>query len=291
MRGLGIASTFLLVFSGCHLAQHSHERIESQQIETTPLYSVDLTTFNGAIDVVPSSDQTIEMEIKYRGYGASPEQAEANSEALSCSVEAEDGCLKIQATKPADQWLGSVEFSLKVPQECSLTLKTSNGKITCQGFPNGVEARSSNGTVHLINIGNEIKAKTSNGTIRVENAIGHVDLETSNGRVFFSGQPSGSENQIRTSNGRVELQFPDDYLVELATRTSNGSIECSMPTQTILKEDKRSLQVIIGEGDVNHVEHKLNVRTSNGSIKILPMPKASENTSSDVAEVDSELSI
>jgi DUF4097 and DUF4098 domain-containing protein YvlB len=296
MRILGSSTLILLFFSGCHLARFNHQRIEKQEIETSPLNAIDLTTFNGNVEVVPADSSVVTMEITYKAYGSSPEQAEQNCLELGCEVEADDGKLIIKATKPPEQWMGSAAFSMQVPRDCKLELKTSNGRITATGFPNGVVARSSNGRIHLVDIGSEIRAKTSNGTIKAEHCTGELDLDTSNGKVYFAGVLFGESNRISTSNGRVEISLPSDAATEIAARTSNGSIECVIPTQRVMEQGKRSFRALVGDGTSGEGESLLNVRTSNGSIKFLPLEdyvpeSASEPTESSQAEIDSEITI
>lgn len=277
-------SGLVAITCGCHIPRFHYERVEQRELETSPLNVLDLTTFNGGIEVLPHDKPLVEMEITYKAYAASEAQAEANCELLDCEVEADDGTLIIKATKPSNQWMASVSFKLKVPQDCALKLRSSNGKIEASDFVNGVEAISSNGTIALTNIGTLAKAKTSNGTVRVENSNSAIDLETSNGKVYYSGQVVGSDNRISTSNGRVEMKLPVAGLVEIETKTSNGSIKCTLPTQRISKEKKREFNAIVGDGDLEDLKAKLKVRTSNGSIKIEPLETVTE--SDDKAEVD-----
>lgn len=270
MRSLILLAGLLTIAAGCHVPQYHFSRSVSETIETTPLSAVDLTTFNGGISVESHAEPTIEMEVTYKAYGMTEEQAEANCQLLAYDISADQGKLIIQATKPSDQWMASASFKLKVPETCAMKLRSSNGKISASDIAQTVDAHTSNGTIELKRISDSVTAKTSNGTVSVKDCTGTINLSTSNGRVLFAGELTGEDNVIHTSNGRVSIELPSDQLTEVATRTSNGSIQCSLPTQRVLEEGKKSFHAVVGEGDLRSTHAKLNVRTSNGSIKIDP---------------------
>ena len=153
MRCLAMGSWLLTILTGCHVAKFSHDRVERQEIETSPLNAIELSSFNGDVEVIPSTEDKVEIEVRFKAYGASPSKAEENCEAMVCAVEADDGRLIIQATKPSDQWMGSADFKIKIPTNCSLKLHTSNGKIAAESFPSGVEAHTSNGSILMVDMG------------------------------------------------------------------------------------------------------------------------------------------
>ncbi len=273
-----IIVVFLTTAVGCAIPSSQYSRTVSQTVETNPLLSLDLSTFNGSVSVETHELPTVDMEITYTGYGSTEKAAEENCERLDCEIEANDGMLTVRAVKPSDQWMGSASFKLKVPPDCALKLQTSNGRVSAVNVQASIEVRTSNGKIELKNIEGDIFAKTSNGTIDAANCLGKVNLSTSNGKVYYAGVLLGSENEIQTSNGKVNLKFPADSLTEVATKTSNGSITCELPTQRILDEGKRSFHAIVGQGDLDNFDSKISVRTSNGSIRIEPLEEQHEET-------------
>jgi DUF4097 and DUF4098 domain-containing protein YvlB len=268
MRQNVILLASLLCASGCAIPTVQYSRVEEQSIATEPLEAIELVTFNGAISVESHDAHTVDMEITYKAYGDSEEDARFNCEQLQCDVTADKGTLIIKATKPTDQWSASAAFKLKVPKHCLLKLRSSNGKISVQDMAASVAAESSNGTVLLERIDAAVVAHTSNGTIDVQQCTGTIDLKTSNGKVLYSGLLAGRDNQIRTSNGAVTLRLEPASITEVQANTSNGSVRCSLATQRVIEESKKSLHAIVGDGQLDGESCKVSVRTSNGSIKI-----------------------
>lgn len=266
---------------GCSVARFEHQRVEKQTIkvqsaddsgEVPVLAMIDLTTFNGAIDVRPHAAATVAMEVRYKAYGATPEEAQRNCERLSCDYEADGDVLVIKAVKPAGLMSAAVAFSLSVPESCSLKLKTSNGAIKVEQLTGSLSAETSNGSIDLQNVG-DVVARSSNGALNIQGAIGKVDAKTSNGKIIYSGLLVGNENQLRTSNGRIEVELSPEQVVDVEGSTSNGRVACTIPDQKVLEESKRSLHTVTGSG--TNVEARLRLSTSNGQITIAPWDPAS----------------
>lgn len=283
MRALVPLGILIGICTGCAIPRFDHIRTVQQTIETEPLNSIELTTFNGGITVEPHDKPTIDMEIIYKGYGASEEEARFSSEQLDFTVEADNGNLKIRATKPDNTWMASAAFKIKVPADCALKLNTSNGRVSVADMLANVDVHTSNGTISIKNVSNSVKAKTSNGTINLEYCQGPIDLTTSNGRVVFTGALVGNDNSIHTSNGTVTIKLPELASTEISSRTSNGKIKCSLPEQRVIDEGKRHFHAVVGASGGE--QSKLSIKTSNGSIHIDALETPLEQPTTE-AEVD-----
>ena len=268
MRILSLIATILSTAAGCVVPQYSANRTEVEVITPERLASLDVSTFNGSVSVESFAGDSVELEVTYRARGNSEQEAEENCSMLGREIDAEGDRVIIRATRPSGIRNSSVAFKIKAPRHCSLELKTSNGAISAKDFEGGVSATTSNGSVSMTKITEYARVNTSNGVIRVKNVSGNVDLSTSNGKVYLSGMVAGPDNKIRTSNGAVEVELDCEQTVEVAARASNGKVRCSADEQRILDESKKSIQVVVGQGDVQSVDAKLTIRTSNGSVKI-----------------------
>lgn len=287
MRNFALLLGFIALAAGCQVPTFESSRTVSQTIETQPLAALDLSTFNGSLDIQAHDQATIEMEITYTARGESEEAAEANCEELDCDISADNGRLIVKAVKPSDHWTSSAAFKLRVPANCELKLQTSNGKVEVADMLASVDASTSNGTISCMRIDGDVVAKTSNGTIALDRVNGAINLSTSNGKVSYAGRLVGTDNEIRTSNGRVTIQLPENALTEVDTNTSNGKIKCSFQTQRVLDEGKRSFHAIVGESDTSETTAQLKVKTSNGSITVEPLGEGEELGES-AAEIELE---
>ncbi len=270
-------------FTGCAIPRAQFDRVEQLEFETSPLTELDLSTFNGSIEVLPSASDVVIADITYRAYGSTPEEAQTYAERMDCNAEAEDGTLKLTMTKPKDLWMASASVKLQVPDSCALSLSTSNGRVSVSDFTAPVHVHTSNGRISLTRIAGDVVAQTSNGVIEVKDVLGTVQLKTSNGKIVCGGSFVGTENKISTSNGQIELHLDENACVEVDASTSNGSIKSSMEAKEVIHESKHSLHAIVGGGSPES-QSAVKLRTSNGSIRIklsepaeLPEPTQAED--------------
>lgn len=130
----------------------------------------------------------------------------------------------------------------------------------------GIGGNTANGAIELTGVG-EVDVRTSNGRIELQDVSGSVDAETSNGRVI-GRELNGDGVRVRTSNGSIKLELGEAQDVE--ARTSNGGIELAVPpdgTYRVTAETSGGSEDI-GVADDPDGEFELELRTSNGSITV-----------------------
>ncbi len=269
--------------AGCGLNSVESTRSDVQSVNS-PIHTLVLSTMNGSIDVQPHDSPGVELDIAYKAYGATVEEAKQNCEALSCDISEDGGVLTAKLIRPSGQRSPSVSFQVKCPADCELQLDTSNGSVHVQDIHAGVDVNTSNGRVECNRLRGPLSVNTSNGRISAEDCAGSITLQTSNGRVSWSGQLTGSNNTIDTSNGKVTVAIPEDSSTELDVSTSNGKIDCDMPNLKIVS-DKNSLQTVVGKSEDGVSKVKLKVHTSNGSVSIEPWAGTAQSLP---AEAESE---
>ena len=95
---------------GCNIPRFHATRTVKQTLETTPLQQIDLSSFNGDIDVEVHDQPTVDMTVDYKAYGESEGDAQEKCDLLDCEITAEEGVLKLKATKPSGIWMASANF-------------------------------------------------------------------------------------------------------------------------------------------------------------------------------------
>jgi DUF4097 and DUF4098 domain-containing protein YvlB len=268
--------------TGCMFPQHRAERIVKEQLETSPLQKIDLSTFNGAVTIKTHDKPVIDMDIKYIATGDSPEAAEAAVEEMTTDITADGGVLTLAAKKPAGQWGASAAYTLVVPHQVALKLQSSNGAIEINGTSGDVDVSTSNGSISLTAVTGGLKAHTSNGRITAKDCDGSVNFRTSNGRVTWEGPFHGMENEIRTSNGSLTVKLPEGFAAEVSASTSNGSIRCNVPVEQTIESKKRSMHFITA-GIAGEQPSVMKLRTSNGSITVGLLEPETEAAAEDMS--------
>ncbi len=282
----------LVLVPGCGSFAHKAERTVQETLETSPLSELYLKTFNGAVSVETHDAATVEMEVTYGAYGSSEAEAKANCEELSTDMSADDGKLRLAATKPSGQWMASASYKLTIPRNCSVELNSSNGLIKVKGLVGDAKIETSNGRVEVEEILGNLTVSTSNGRVNAKDVVGAVDVRTSNGKIEYWGDPVGEGNSLKSSNGSITVNVGLSSSVIVSASTSNGGISCvaeKFDEQPGGSKKRKTFAI----GSSGKEPAKIEIRTSNGSIglgdynvKDLSMP-TEPSTEAPSSEVDS----
>lgn len=148
------------------------------------------------------------------------------------------------------------------------TLRTSNGAVTVRNNEGRLDVRTSNGRIDISGHEGMLEAVTSNGAVRIADAVlsGIGLVRTSNGSVDVTARLTEDAGyDVNSSNGSIHVTLSEpDVTVDL--RTSNGRID--LQTELLASRiDRTHVQGRIGDGSA-----RLNVRTSNGSVTLREVP-------------------
>jgi len=141
----------------------------------------------------------------------------------------------------------AVRFTVQLPRNFSIDVKTLNGGLEIAG------------------VSAPVTAATVNGRIAVHTATGPVSASTVNGSIEAVMQSLKSGNvKLRTVNGSVSVGVPRDINADLNAETVTGRVETDFPVRVSGKISPRHLRGTIGNGgDVT-----LELGTVNGSVTL-----------------------
>lgn len=194
---------------------------------------------------------------------------EAYFEEVDVEVGVNEGGVIVDTIKPEDtgNFNVTVYYTVKLPRQTDVVLKTSNGRINIEAIDGTVGLRSSNGRIEAEHINGAAEARTSNGSIEFTNVTGPIETRTSNGSITIeSPQPLGAGSSIRcqTSNGSVRLEINYTSAFDIDARTSNGRIRTNFDVDRTDGGDSRRRMA----GTVNGGGPVVDLTTTNGSISI-----------------------
>ena len=180
-------------------------------------------------------------------------QAQAGSEAeareLAGQIRVETGGLQIHAVGP-DQGEGrhwSVSYEVFVPRQSNLALKAHNGGISITDVRGQIEFEAHNGGVSLKGLAGNVRGQTTNGGLSIDLA---------------GSRWEGEGMDVRTTNGGVNLQVPENYSARLETSTVNGGLNVGFPV-AVEGRVKKELAVDLGSGGAT-----LRAVTTNGGVSL-----------------------
>jgi hypothetical protein len=246
---------------------------------------LDAETSNGEIVILGIEDaDAVHVVARAFSRGRSEDEAEDRLDRLDFGVErtGERVVLRYRSSAQDEdvRRFSGVAFTVELPPDARLLLRTSNGAIRVESIRGNLTAATSNGAIDVQDITGsvlletsngrlqiadttgDLRATTSNGEVRIDAAVGPVDVRTSNGAIDYSGQPQGMGNRLRTSNGSITARIPRLASIAVDASTSEGVISSGLP----LLGDTDG---VAWDATLNPpATARLSLRTSNGSIRI-----------------------
>lgn len=209
----------------------SAEVTESQTFAAKP--NLDLTTDAGDINVTAAAVDQIEVDMVKTAWGPNQEEATTRAQSLSVTVTETDQTLKLVFEQPetldivADRGgVDSIDFTVRVPVETAVNLKTRFGDIDVTGIDAAVEVETSFGDVDVRDIqadGAVVRLKSSFGDLAAENVLGiDISLETSNGEIAMDRVEATGE--LRVTNRFGDIRLEDASGGSLKVENQNGKI-------------------------------------------------------------------
>ena len=118
----------------------------------------------GSINVETSSGDEVSVSVNKRAY----KQSQLNSFKVRMEQKGNDVYVKAK-----NRQNNSVEvlFSVEVPREYNVVLKTDMGYINVADIKGNVDAHTSRGNIKVTDVGGELKANAKGGEIHLENTL------------------------------------------------------------------------------------------------------------------------
>ena len=144
-----------------------------------------------------------------------------------------DGALRIDGDCPAvsDLWC-DVDVTVTIPERLTVDATSENGTIVVRDVDGDVDVDGHNGAIRLDGTSGRVRVANRNGSIGGEAlASASVTATNENGSIELSFSTAPSEVVVRTANGGIAVDVPDDgtpYRVD--ARSDNGSSDVAVPT-------------------------------------------------------------
>ena len=126
---------------------------------------------------------------------------------------------------------GSVDYTLMVPKQMTVHLKTGKGTIKVKRFDGQVWATTDNGTIEIAHVANKVVATVAeNGSISIDQSNGAIQATTNNGNIIIN---NAKQSVAATStNGNITLQsttVPPTSSIQL---NAGGTVAVYLPHET-----------------------------------------------------------
>jgi DUF4097 and DUF4098 domain-containing protein YvlB len=236
-------------------------------------------TFNGSIDVSPSANNEVVVEVTKRASGFDRQTSEDHLAYVEVSMVQKEDTIHVRAER-IGMFRGNsgADVVIAVPGGSQLDLRSSNGAVVCEGISGRIVAKTSNAKLEVYEGRGPIDVTSSNGPITIEAQDAKVVARTSNARIIFHGTLTAEQQTFKTSNGRIELGLPADAQFRIEASTSNSRVQCDFPVQR--EDDSRKNRRLFGLVGKNPA-CSIVAHTSNAGIDIRPLD-AQDSSSTNV---------
>ncbi|CAN5737337.1 hypothetical protein BH23PLA1_BH23PLA1_19370 [soil metagenome] len=234
-------------------------------VDSSPQVVVE--TFDGPIEIIRGEPGRVDCRVEARCRGLGQAGAEANLARMGVSIVQEGNRIRISiAPGPgARVRKSSASVTVIVPEDASIRLATSHGRIKVQGIEGPVQARSSNGEIDVRGARGIVSLESRNGRISCQADQAIVALESSNGSIEFNGSLAPGLSALKTNNGRITLRLPDDQVFHLDAHSNNGRVSSDFDD---LEAAHRAV-MIRDDSNAPTPGIVVKARSGNGSIRVL----------------------
>lgn len=188
-------------------------------------------------DLRVSTADVSEVRVTARQTFRARTEAEADEIAADLKLTLEQQGNKVVAEARYEKkggWFAStpvaVDFTIVVPREFHLDLKTSGGDIAVGSVKGTVKARTSGGDLEFARIDGNLDGQTSGGDISLEEGTADAKLHTSGGDIAV--KRAGGRTVVSTSGGDIKLEA---VALLVSATTSGGDVEAHL-TQPIAQD-------------------------------------------------------
>ena len=243
------------------------ERIE-QDYEVIPDGSLTLDAEVGSVRVDSWANDGMEIRIEKRVRARLEERARTAFDEIEVILSQRDDDVRIEVVDERSLSFfrnrASVEIVVRVPEVCTLDLRTVDGSIEIENTKGPVTANAVDGDIVIGPADSEITAGTTDGNIEIADVKGSITASAMDGDIEINGtigqvaaRTIDGDIEIRNTQGNVEANAVDGS-VEIArttgdvfARTTDGDIEV------------RNAQ---GAVDVNTVDGRIETMTTESNV-------------------------
>jgi DUF4097 and DUF4098 domain-containing protein YvlB len=261
---------------------------QEKQFSTTGTPDVDLSTFDGAIEIRPWDKAEVLVVIEKRA------RNKAEADTIDVHAEQNGNHVRVEAKVPEhDRVFGfawhasrSARLIVSAPASSNIVAKSGDGSIDIERITGRVDLRSGDGTIRGNSLHGDLRAHTGDGAIKLDDVNGALDVDTGDGSISASGtftsvharsgdggvtihaatgSAAAADWDIVTGDGSVTLELPDGFSGELDAHTGDGGIRLRDVTVSNATGEmsKHTVRGTLGAGGKT-----VRLRTGDGSITL-----------------------
>jgi len=159
-----------------------------------------------------------------------------------------------------------VDIEIHMPCQGRVNLRTGDGSIELANFKGDMDIESGDGHEQIDSVDGNLRARAGDGHIRAVGRFDALDLNTSDGRIetrVLPGSTMASGWNLRTGDGNVTLELPQNFAADVDLHTGDGHINVEMPVTVDGRIGDKNIH-----GKINGGGNLLTIHTGDGSIRL-----------------------
>lgn len=261
-----------LLLAGCDLSLgHLTARATDEWSRSYPLEAggeIRIVNTNGKIEIEGTDGSTVEVKAEKIARGATDTAARELLPRIVIKEDIKPDRVSLETERMSGIMIGAafeVRYHVRAPKNAVVNITNTNGQVA------------------LAALTGKVKAQTTNGGVNGRNLTGGVDARSTNGGVTIDMASIGPDSiSLRTTNGGVTLTLPDGAKANLTASCTNGGINVSaLDNLEISEQSRRRL-----EGRLNGGGTSIEVRTTNGGIRVRPRTQAEATRTTEAEKSD-----
>lgn len=251
---------------------------------------VSIENLSGDIEIVPATNDQIEISAVRKVTGANESRCAELVEQLVIETRKSSGQLTISSTPLRDRsYESAIDYTISIPATVSVRVATERGNVAVSDREGEVAVRTGEGDIEVSNCNNELDAKSRFGNIIVESTTTNATLETERGNIdLYLPQFDRGRIRVKSNEGSVQLHLPDGISANVSARTNNGRVMNGPFSGTLLTNGTGTYT----SGRFGYGDGSLIVETGSGTIlfdryRTEPVAQASPPSSTPTAATSS----
>jgi hypothetical protein len=207
------------------------------------------------------------------------------------------------------RWSGGRDYTIRVPHNCDLSLRTSSGDISVSRVTGTHVLQSSSGDLNLGNLDGALLVSSASGDINFSEPEGKLGARTASGDITIDRArlqevsvhtASGDLNldlrtqperafEIKSVSGDVEVKLPHDSRLTVEVHTLSGHIDSDFKGESNIEKRHPGKR---GTIEINGGGLRARVHTVSGDITLIPTgkPRDTETNGGDQGQGTLDLS-
>lgn len=138
------------------------------------------------------------------------------------------------------RWASGLDYRIKVPYNCHLSLRTSSGDLIIKG-PTGTHLlQTTSGDVRMQNVGGNLLVTTASGDLMIQGIEGRLGIKTASGEIQVR-EAALQEVSLHTASGDVDLDLTRVPEREFEVKSISGDVHLALPYDAHLTVDASTL--------------------------------------------------